>query len=458
MTSADGPYKKDHSKYWVSSLIAVGIVANIMSYQNCSKVAVQDTQMPTEATVNQADIDDDTKILDCPSVSRYNNDKWMVPNGTTRTQQLCKLGIGMQFQVMELEKELICLNGQISETGAINRRPTGSLEGLCDLRCGDKKDGETFWQEISKSDEEKMCPTSLNIKALVKYLNEAEYKCIAGTVKATGATRQSILSETECPPLAFNDHDQIASISFEDTYVPPSGTVPNAADHDYNDYVGTIKVLEKYNSLEQLTKITIEYKPLQKVSGMDSQLVLVFDGKIRGRGNWQSNVSLIQTASMFEGSAKIEMKTYKDNQLVSTKSVNKNEDLIIFNSTKEALASNSKVVISVTEIQGSQNLLKERKGLSIKRYRTLLHVIASNGGYDIDLSDINPAMFDNKGMPLAFFVPINWRAPKEGRLITDPYPTFKEHADYLVSGQPLDQEPERMKKWFNNLVRPDLVF
>lgn len=460
-------FLKNHSKSFALVTSVFLIFANILSFQNCSKVAVEDIQTTDEKVLGDGSNDNtdagsvqptvSSTSSDCLNTGRLNGEKWLVFDGTTRNSEACKVGQGMLFHVMNVQKELICQNGQVNPTGMTQSTDSGRVEGSCDLSCGGNKDGQLFWKEIGQNTEEKSCPTSLTVKMNIKYLNEAQYKCSQGQILATGETRRTVLSESECPPLAFNDQDQVASIAFEDTYIPKAG-VANAADHDYNDFVATIKVLEKYNSLEQLTEISIEYTAKKKVSGLDSQLILVFDGQVRGRNGWVSNVSAINSEPMFEGNANIEVKTFNSDRLVSTKTANKSTDLIVFSSTAEAINSQARVQVRITGLDGKLNTLSLRKSLSIKRYRSLLHVMASNQGYDVDLSDINPAMYDNMGMPLAFFLPVNWRAPKESQLITVPYPKFKDHSAYLSSGRPLEQEPEDLKNWFHYLARPDLVY
>lgn len=462
---------------YVVGLILFSTMLNV-SFQNCAKVQATDLQAVANADKLSADNATSTDTSadtppekqpvavpatttsqssppkNCLEVNKNDGDMWMVPDGSSRVAVTCKVGTGTQFQIFNLEAEVQCKNGQVIATGKTTKLDTGKLEGECDLSCGTHKNGEVYFMALPDSETEKKCSTSLTATSLIKYQNQAEYKCSSGMATATGVVKQTIASETQCPPLAFNNQDNIATIAYEDTYIPASGTKASNSDHDYNDFVGTIKVLETYNSLDQLTKISIEYSPKLKLSGLNSQLILVFDGTVRGRDNWVSNVNAMKSQAMFEGSASINYQLLgSDGKVLTTKNdLPKNQDLILFADNAAALNGSQKAVVTITNLDPALNTLSQRKGLSITRYRTLLHVLAVNQGYDVDLSDINPGMFDNTGYPMAFFVPVNWKAPKESTNILRPYPNFKDHAAYLLSGADLANEPIAAKNWFNFLA------
>jgi hypothetical protein len=322
------------------------------------------------------------------------------------------------------------------------------------LDCGDHKNGELWWVDLSVSSETLQCATSVEVNSTVRYQNQAEYKCVNAVASATGNTKKTKLDETACPALTFNDQDNQATLAFEDIY-------PTPLDSDYNDFVTNIKVVETYSSLGELNKIVVEYAAKHIGGGLPHKLVTIFDGTVRGRDGWISNQNLFKSEAMFSGAAMINYELYDaSGKMIDSKpNLVKDQDLIVFDSTKTA-ANNSYVArITVSGIDGKQNLLSNRKGLSIKRYRTLLYVpdagtYSKVKRYDIDISDINPSAYDESGRPLAFFVPINWRSPKEGTDIKNAYPDFQLHADYLKSSiqNPNLVESDKAKNWFNNVV------
>jgi hypothetical protein len=275
---------------------------------------------------------------------------------------------------------------------------------------------------------------------------------VNAVASATGKTEKRKLEETACPALTFNDQDNQATLAFEDIY-------PTPLDSDYNDFVTNIKVQETYSSLGELNKIVIDYTPSHIGGGLPHKLVTIFDGTVRGRDGWVSNQNIFKSEPMFAGDATIKYELFKAGSVVASSMPAKNQDLIVFDHTKTAVESRLTARITITGIDGKQNLLSVRKGLSIKRYRSLLYVpdaqnYSSVKRYDIDISDINPASYDESGRPLAFFVPVNWRSPKEGVSILTAYPQFQAHADYLKKAisNPSLVEPDTAKTWFENAV------
>lgn len=389
----------------------------------------------------------------CELEKKQEGETWMAAAGQVREPVECTVGTGTQFQVFDLEKEYICQNGAASETGKVVKTPAG-LEGQCNLDCGSNKNGSLWWNDLGTSVETLQCATSTTATAQVTYKNEAEYQCVNAVASATGNTRKTKLNETDCPPLTFNDQDNQATLAYEDIY-------PTPLDSDYNDFVTNIKVIETYSSLGELNKIVVEYAAKHIGGGLPHKLVMVFDGIVRGRDGWISNQNSKTSEPMFQGPANIKYELFDgaQNLLGSNPAVPKDQDLIVFESTKIAAENHYLARITITGINGQQNLLSVRHGLSIKRYRSLLYVPDSGKysnvkTYDIDISDINPTAFDQSGRPLAFFVPVNWLAPKEGTSITKAYPDFQAHADYLKNSitNPSLVESDKAKNWFNNVI------
>ncbi len=281
--------------------------------------------------------------------------------------------------------------------------------------------------------------------------NNCASKMQFATVPVTTETAFGVVPGTtngEDAVLTFNELNQPATIAFNDNY-------PGAGDSDYNDFVVNIGVTETYDSSGALSKIVIQYSPKYKVSGADHKLILGFDGRIRGRGNWSSNLNTFTSMPMFEGNAKIDVDVVNINHesIKHESNHQKNMDLVIFDSTGLAMAEKHSAVITITDFDKAMNKFSERGALSIKRYRTVLF----NSGYDIDISDIHPSFVDNGGAPVGFFVPVNWHPPKEGQSIFPAYPDFKAHVAYLMGGMSLDVEPVKSKKWFDTVGDMNLV-
>lgn len=430
-------------RYW-GPLLAIGL-SMLSFFQNCSPVEFKQAEDGLLVERSSA------PKKNCELEKRSEGETWMSAAGQEREMVVCEVGTGNQFKVFDVSKEMRCSDGTAVETGRVEKTPKG-LEGLCDLNCGTHKNGELWWIDMGTSSESLQCPTSTTETSTVKYTNVAEYKCTNGTAAATGNTDKKRLEETACPPLTFNDQDNQATLAFEDIY-------PTPLDSDYNDFVTNIKVVETYSSIGELTKIMVEYTAKHIGGDLPHKLVTVFDGTVRGRDGWVSNQNIFKSEPMFKGSAKINVEYFKGGVLTSTKDVPTNEDLIVFNSTSEAANNAMSTKITITGFDGKLNLLKDRKGLSIKRYRTLLYVpVAKDGSkfktYDIDISDINPSAYDEAGNPLAFFVPINWKYPNEGTKIKNAYPDFPLHAEYLRNSiaKPDLMESTKAKNWFNNVI------
>jgi len=439
------------------TLLILGLVALFLAtFQNCSKVKVSDlTDEASKLNTEQA-VPGPVLPKDCSEAGKLHGDKWWVPDGSISEPIQCAAGIGTQFRIFDKEAELTCNDGVVNTTGQTRRQDTGRLEGQCNLSCGDKTNGQMWWMDLPNQTEEKKCATSLTATQLLTYRVEAEYKCMNAIASATGDIKKTLISETECPTLSFNNKDHIATVAYEDILTGRD------ADSDYNDFVANIEVHETYNSLEQLTKIQVEYTPRMKLAGFPAQFVLGFDGQIRGRGNFVSNVKDFKSLPMFEGSASIKMETFQGTQRTSLlENIPKDKDLIIFSDTTAAVRDKPRARITVTNIDPQLNTLASRGGLSIKRYRTVLAVTNTYYSpsiyYDVDLSDINPTMFDPEKKPMAFFVPVDWKPPAGEVHILQPYPLFGEHAAYLYSQMPPADEPTRTKEWYNTLARPDLV-
>ncbi|MBC7371670.1 MAG: hypothetical protein H7326_08900 [Bdellovibrionaceae bacterium] len=199
-------------------------------------------------------------------------------------------------------------------------------------------------------------------------------------------------------------------------------------DSDYNDFVSNIKVIETYNSLGELNKIILEYAAKSIGGELPHKLVSAFDGTVRGRDGWVSNQNIFKTEEMFKGNASITYELFAGGKLMRSAAVAKNADLVVFESTRQAAEQKMVARITVTGIDGKQNLLSVRKGVSIKRYRTLLYIPASTftvNGETFSYSKVPRYDIDDTGRPLAFFVPVNWRAPKSAVNIEKPIPTFK---------------------------------
>ena len=456
--------------------IAAAVFLLMSGFQNCSPVEFKEAD--TELASLKGANDDDTTATSsdretpqipksisvpltkiCELEKKKEGQLWMSPAGQVRDTVQCEVGIGNRFNISNISKEYRCTDGSAVLTGRVEKTFVG-VEGMCNLDCGTHKNGESWWLDLANSSETLQCATSLNATSTVKYQNQAEYACKDAVASATGKIAKNRLEETACPPLTFNDQDNQATLAFEDIY-------PTPLDSDYNDFVSNIKVIETYNSLGELNRIILEYAAKSIGGGLPHKLVSVFDGTVRGRDGWVSNQNIFKTEEMFKGNASIKYELFTAGKLTRSNAVAKNEDLVVFESTRQAAEQKMVARITVSDIDGKQNLLSVRKGVSIKRYRTLLYVpnstITANGEtytfskvprYDIDISDINPAAYDETGRPLAFFVPVNWRAPKSGVHILKAYPDFQMHADYMKNSiaNPKLVESDKAKNWFNNVI------
>lgn len=248
--------------------------------------------------------------------------------------------------------------------------------------------------------------------------------------------------------LTFNQMNEPATIAYNDNY-------PEAGDSDYNDFVVNLDVTETYDGSSQLNQIVIKYTPKYKLSGMDHQFILGFDGNIRGRKNVVSNLSKFVSLPMFEGTANIAYKLVDSAGKVLAQEANHNKatDLVVYPSTSQAMIQVQVATITISHIDGLENTYASRGALSIRRYRSVLF----NGGYDIDISDIDPKFIDQGGAPVAFFVPVNFRPPNETQSIFPAYPEFRAHALYLMSGADLALEPALTAQWFTTIGNVSLL-
>jgi hypothetical protein len=433
--------------------IAIAIVLLLSVFQNCSPVSFKDVE-ETAAKMESTALP--TTRKSCDLEKRFDGDTWMSAAGQEREVVQCEVGTGNQFDIFDVSKEYRCDNGEAVLTGKIVKTPAGR-EGLCNLDCGNHKNLETWWTDMATSVEMVQCPTSTTVQSTVTYQNSAQYMCKDAISSLTGKTDKKQISATECPALTFNDQNDQATLTFEDLY-------PAAGDSDYNDFVTNIKVAETYSNLGELTKIVIEYKGKYIAAGLLHKLILVFDGTVRGRDGWVSNQNFYTSAPMFNGPASINYELFNGETQLKQASVAKNADLVVFENTREA-AKGLVARITVTNIDGKQNLLSTRKNLAmIKRYRTLLYIPNSSGystvkTYDIDVSDINPTSYDSKGNPLAFFVPVDWRPPTPETNIALAYPDFHLHADFVKASiaKPELIESDKAKTWFNNVVLSKVI-
>lgn len=274
-----------------------------------------------------------------------------------------------------------------------------------------------------------------------------------GNTGSTGSNGDCAVNQssgsTDCK---FEDTDVngVATLAYEDNY-------SSAGDNDYNDFLVNMKVVETYDSSGGLEKIVIEYSPKSKLSGYDHSLVLDFDGRVLNGPNSNSKENVVQafkSEEMFLGNAKISYELFNSSLALQKSSiVTKDKDLVVFSSSKEAMRNVYKARITITEIDKTLNKLSARGGVSLNRYRTILRVIDT--GYDIDISDINPNLFDGNGMPLAFFVPTDWKAPQEGQHIKNVYPKFLLHVDFMhnVLKNPSLIESNESKYWYRYPVQ-----
>ncbi len=255
-------------------------------------------------------------------------------------------------------------------------------------------------------------------------------------------------ADTSSSTLTFNDLNEPATIAFNDNY-------PGAGDSDYNDFVVNINVSELYDATGSLSKIIVQYTPKYKLSTLDHKLILAFDGRIRGRSGFLSNLASYSSLPMFEGNANIDFKLVNAKGEVLLKEFNhdKSSDLIVYNSTLAAMNEIQTATITISNLDANQNKYALRGPLTIKRYRSVLN----NGQNDIDISDINPGFVDQGGAPVGFFVPINWHPPKNGQSIFPAYPEFRDHARYIMSGQALESEPSLTRKWFDLIGDASLI-
>ncbi|HEY8272230.1 MAG TPA: LruC domain-containing protein, partial [Pseudobdellovibrionaceae bacterium] len=386
--------------------IIIIFVLILAGFQNCAPTSFKAAESVTaEGLGSPSDIlPADVLPKDCDLEKRKDGETWLSANGQERELMACILGVGNQFKVYDLQKEYICKDGTASLTGKDVKSYVG-VEGLCNLDCGEHKNGELWFMDMGTSNEILQCATSTTATSTVQYRNFAEYKCVNAMASATGVTKKDKISETACPALTFNDQDNQATLAFEDIY-------PTPLDSDYNDFVTNIKVVETYSSLGELNKIAVEYAAKHIGGGLPHRLITIFDGTVRGRDGWVSNQNSFKSESMFNGTATIKYELYNGNgQLLnSIANLAKDQDFTVFESTKTAATNLQVAKITITDIEGKLNMLADRKGLSIKRYRTLLYIPDAGNyskvkRYDIDISDINPSAYDDSGRPLAFFVP-----------------------------------------------------
>ncbi len=243
--------------------------------------------------------------------------------------------------------------------------------------------------------------------------------------------------------------DGWATIVFED----------NQGDKDYNDFIVSMKAIETYNNINELTNITLKFIPLARGTNWESMFKLILDGVVDDSRNITTN-----TSAVFKGDAEIIVNLYDaDQNLIDSTSYDKEQDLIIFDDTSQALPSTQKygqtvntdtketyiepaqtaeVIITIHE--PSLNRYEDRSDPGIPPYRPVLNVKKN----DIDVINVNrdDEMMNKQNYPLGIVIPKDWAWPLENKKIDDTYPFFEKYREWLGGDALLTDEA---KYWYN---------
>ena len=229
--------------------------------------------------------------------------------------------------------------------------------------------------------------------------------------------------------------DKYATLLFEDNF-------PKQGDADFNDAVFLFRVNERFNSKEQMDRITIEIIPVARGAEYDHQLLLVLGGKKQT----PSNISE-ETPEAFHGKAdiKVILKDQDGKVVEEKKDLAKNQDIVVFSSTKELFDSSRSLVnteadqprlhakrTAVVEIDlkdPEKNKRSKRKGVGMHLYRFVLNVKDTKS--DVEPMETNRSHIGDNGLPYGFIVPAAFRYPLEGIDIRKLYPNFGEYITYL---------------------------
>jgi LruC domain-containing protein len=239
-----------------------------------------------------------------------------------------------------------------------------------------------------------------------------------------------------------------ATMAFEDLY-------PSPGDADYNDMVVNFRIVENYNSENQIETINMEFVPVARGAGFNHSLMLSLDGEIDG----QTNANAL-TDPVFTGGAEVSATyTNLDNGISYTKYFSEGQDITIFSNTRSTLAgfanvySGANVVtpkwttsVNVSLNDPDANVMGNLTH-GIFNYRPYLSV--HNTGQEIDLASINPenGMIDRNGYPFGLIVPSDWAWPAEKANINDVYPYFEEYRQWLANE--IDYLSPEAAEWFN---------
>lgn len=252
----------------------------------------------------------------------------------------------------------------------------------------------------------------------------------------------------------FPSSDNIAAIAYEDLY-------PSPGDTDFNDFVSNFKITQMINSLNQITKIIIDFYPRAKSSGYIQALVVVLDGKRDEPTN-----NHVVTAPLFNGDAQsIKLSRYDGSgNLQSVTNYNKTTDVVVFQNTQTIFGGAngtpkngylSEPYIPTTQAARLEIVLSSPasnpydvvKGMDMSKFRFVLH---AESGADIDLTEVVPTSIDVNGFPFAIVIPTNWQWPIEGMPIETAYPQFAAYRNYLLqkSKNPNIVPSEQALNWY----------
>lgn len=248
---------------------------------------------------------------------------------------------------------------------------------------------------------------------------------------------------------------EYATLAFEDLY-------PRPGDADYNDMVVNFKVEEFFNSDNELTAIDLEFVPIARGAGYDHKLMLNLDGSIQSSHNITT-----KTIPTFNGDATITA-TYKNtsNGHEHTVDYAKNEDIVIFSSTKETLTRFANVnknstyttpkyisKISIELDDPSLNIRDQRSSPGTALYRPYLHVLNTRQDIDLYTSNSKDGMIDSNGYPFGLIVPYEWSWPLERANINQAYPYFIEYRNWLSKKS--NQISNQALNWY---LYPDFTY
>ncbi|MBV1877314.1 MAG: LruC domain-containing protein [Pseudomonadales bacterium] len=239
-----------------------------------------------------------------------------------------------------------------------------------------------------------------------------------------------------------NSQELWATLAWEDLY-------PNPGDADYNDLVVNFRILENYDVNNNLQAVQLDFVPVGRGAGYDHALMLSLDGILDD----SVNVSA-ETTPVISGNHAVQV--VHTNLVDNTSfqySYSSDQDLVIFDSTKDAMGAGFANVYEtadeVAPIWMTSVSIDLPAGGDIQtnglisgdfNYRPFIHV--HNTNQDIDLYQVNPldGMIDDNGYPFGLMMPLDWSWPNERVAIEAVYPLFEDFRGWLSGDNEMPSE------------------